>query len=120
MDKEDKEKKVQKNRRLNFRIPLRVLRVNEESSGRDIFFGYAKDLSITGMCIQTSNPKEIGSKFHIKFVLPHSKGIDCEAEVIWTNDYNPKSKIMPGMGIKFIDIKPGIQKEIEEYIKKNS
>ena len=111
----------QQERRLAFRIPLRVLKVSTDKSGREIFFGYAKDLSATGMQIQTSNPREVGSKVNIYFELPDKKTkITCEAEIIWACELDPLTKRMPAMGIKFLDLTEESKKELDDYIEKNA
>ena len=122
MDNGDENIKAPKERRASFRIPLRVLKVNTDNkSGREIFFGYAKDVSVEGMQIQTSNPKEVGSKFNIAFELPDKTGkIICEAEIVWNQEYNPGAKIMPAMGIRFIELSSESKKELEDFIEKNS
>ena len=58
-------------KRVHLRVPLRVLKVGSFESGRDIFFGYAQNLSLGGMYIQTSNPKDIGEelKKYLKEIL---------------------------------------------------
>jgi hypothetical protein len=112
---------VKTERRHSFRIPLRVLKVSTDKSGREIFFGYAKDLSASGMQIQTSNPKEIGSRFNIYFDLPDKKGkITTECEVIWVQEYDPLIKKMPAMGIKFVSLKEDLEKSLKDFIEKNS
>lgn len=111
---------TQSDKRMDLRIPLRVMKVNTTDYGKEVFFGYAQNLSLSGMKIQTSNPRNIGSRFKIIFELSGNIRINCDAEVIWAQDYDPKSKIMPGMGIKFIDMNSECVRSIEEYIKKNS
>jgi uncharacterized protein (TIGR02266 family) len=112
---------VTQERRHSFRIPLRVLKVSTDKSGREIFFGYAKDLSVSGMQIQTSNPREIGSRFNISFDLPDKKGkIITSCEVIWVQEYEPLAKKMPAMGIKFVDCSPDSERSLKEFVEKNS
>jgi len=121
MTEEDKTQKVDTERRSSFRIPLRVLKIDIENEKREIFFGYAGNISCSGMLIQTSNPKELGARFNIRFSLPSKiKNVSCEAEVAWIQDYDPKIKTMPGMGIKFLNLSTEDLKEIEEFINKNS
>jgi len=115
------QKENTQDRRLSLRIPLRVSKVNTLENEREIFFGYAKDISSNGMQIQTSNPKEIGATFNISFELPSNKNrFSCEVEVVWAQEYDPKMKLMPGMGIKFINLESNAKKEIDDYVNKNS
>lgn len=108
-------------RRLSLRVPIRILKINTDKNGREIFFGYATNISSNGMYIQTSNPRDIGAKFAIAFDLPKKKiKISCDAEVAWVQNYDPTTKTTPGMGIRFLDLPSKDQKEIDDFIQNNS
>lgn len=95
---------VQKERRRELRVPLRLIRVKMETK-KDVFFGYAKNISASGLFVPTVNPKAVGEKFRLKFVLPDSKReIIVTAEVVWNRRFSEAGEYEPGMGIKFIQI----------------
>ena len=102
--------------RQNLRVPLRVLRVETELKG-EVFFGYAINLSVTGIFIQTSSPKEVGTQFRVRFSLPRDpKIIECLTEVVWSRHYTGKTGVSPGMGLRFIDLNPECQEAIAKFI----
>jgi len=103
-------------RRRDLRVPLRVIRVEANSSRKaEIFFGYASNVSKSGLFIQTPSPKEVGSKFSLRFALPNKKQISCSAEVVWVRNYSG-SKSSPGMGMKYLEVTPDARALIEEFI----
>ncbi len=103
-------------RRRDLRVPLRVLRVESEHNG-EVFFGYAVNISNTGLCIQTSNPKVTGTKIHISFTLPSQKEkIDCNAEVIWHRNFTGPKAPPPGMGLRFIELPTATLEMIQRFI----
>jgi Tfp pilus assembly protein PilZ len=80
-------------------------------------------LSITGNLgggafILTSNPMELGEHFSMKLHLFDGRDpMEVVCKVIWTNKYGKESKgLRRGMGIKFSNPQPEVQKRIEESI----
>ncbi len=95
---------VQKERRRELRVYLRIFKMKVDTA-KDVFFGYAKNISASGLFIPTVNPKNVGERFNLKFKLPNSdKEIVVLAEVVWNREYSESEEFEPGMGIKFIQI----------------
>ena len=104
-------------KRFNLRNPLIVLKVKGEDAN-NVFFGYAKNISITGMFIATVSPKETGEEFTIEFTLPKKKKpIQCKCIVEWSRNYNPKTKRKPGMGVRFLDLDKRGHEDIDDCVK---
>ncbi len=113
-------KKKPPDRRKDLRNHLLVLKVKGESGGK-VFFGYAKNISRSGMFIASVNPKKVGEEFTIEFSLPREKDvIRCRCVVVWTRTYHPKSPYEPGMGIKFLDLDESVKASIDEWINESS
>jgi Tfp pilus assembly protein PilZ len=81
-------------------------------------------LSLTGSLgggafILKSNPMDLGDQFSMKLHLFGGRDpMDLVCKVIWTNKYGKESKgIRRGMGVKFLNLQPEVQKRIEESIK---
>jgi GAF domain-containing protein len=72
-----------------------------------------------GAFILTSNPMELGDQFSMKLHLSDGRDpMEVVCKVIWTNKYGKESKgLRRGMGIKFLNPQPEVQKWIEESIK---
>jgi uncharacterized protein (TIGR02266 family) len=105
------------NRRKDLRRHLLVVRVS--SAEKNIFFGYAKNISRGGMFIATINPRKIDEEFPISFKFPGDETeVNCLCRVAWTREYDPDSKREPGMGIRFLNLDPDMKIKIDEWAKK--
>lgn len=104
--------------RKKLRAPLLVLKVRLEDDGR-VFFGYAKNISRSGIFIASTNPRAPGSRFHLEISLPHPLGINlqCNCEVVWKREFSRKSLYEPGMGLKFLDLPEEIASRIDQWVK---
>ena len=108
----------QADKRKNLRSPLLILKVKLDD-GDKVFFGYAKNISKSGLFIATVNPHEPGSRFRIEVPLPEPMGtsVQCEAEVVWKRHYTRGGPYEPGMGLRFIDLQAGVAELIDDWIK---
>ena len=108
---------VQLNKRKNLRSPILTLRVKLDD-GQKAFFGYAKNISSTGMFISSINPKEPGQAYQVEIPLPEPiyKIIQCTCEVIWMRQFAKKSEFEPGMGLKFIDLPDDVAADIDRWV----
>ena len=107
----------QPDHRKNLPIPITVLKVDSDDSPKT-FFGYAKNISRTGMMIGTTNPRELGSRFHLEIPLPAPLKLvaTCECEVVWSRRWAKNAEIEPGMGLRFLDLSDEIATAIDEWI----
>jgi uncharacterized protein (TIGR02266 family) len=109
-DSEENEK------RSDLRVPLRVLRVEaKDSRKQEIFFGYASNISISGMFIQTASPKDKGTQVQVTFTLPNKVRVACLTEVAWVRPFSGKNS-SPGMGLRFVEIDAASKEAIEKFI----
>ena len=91
-------------RRVSVRHPILIRQVRVETE-REVFFGYATNISSSGIHVQTVNPRSPGLKVRLRFNLPGDQGtIDCFGEVAWSREYDSRTCRQPGMGVKFVDI----------------
>ena len=104
-------------KRKNLRAPLIVLKVKLDD-GNKAFFGYAKNISRSGLFIATVNPKEPGSTFRIEIPLPEpiNHKIQCEAEVVWKRYYTRGGPNEPGMGMKFNNMPEHLAELIDLWV----
>ncbi len=105
-------------RRTNLRSPILVTQV-KMGDERRYFFGYAKNISHTGVFVQTISPKDVGEEFNIEFDIPKSGiHIHCRACVIWNRRFSEKGSYEPGMGLKFVDLDPKVAEKVLQWVEK--
>ena len=107
----------QKNKRSATRAPLIVEKI-PCGDGQKSFFGYAKNISRSGLFISTVNPREPGEEFMIELTLPMKPRhmVRCRCEVVWKRHYQRKGAHEPGMGLKFLDITDIDGDKIDEWV----
>ena len=112
------EERRQADSRQALRTPIMVLQA-ACTDGHKTFFGYAKDLSKSGMMIGTINPREPGSQFWVEFRLPEpvNRVARCHCEVIWQRRYSHKHQYDPGMGLRFLDLPADLAEDIDAWIR---
>ncbi len=102
-------------KRKTLRTPILITKVKVNQNGK-VFFGYAKNISKTGLFIQSINPKDEGERFKIEFDLPDdNETFSCMARVIWKRGYMPKARYEPGMGLEFIDLARDLSDKLEAW-----
>jgi uncharacterized protein (TIGR02266 family) len=81
---------------------------------------YVTNLSTGGVFIRTEKPHPIQSEVQLTFTLPDIHVvIQAKGKVVWNYDIRRgTTAIVPGMGIKFIDLPSPQRALILEYIKK--
>jgi len=106
------------NQRKTLRAPLIVLRIKMDEAGKS-FFGYARNISRSGMFIPVTVPREPGSRFLVEIHLPSpiNRDVQCTCEVVWKRTFSTKTPYAPGMGLKFVDMPEEIAVAIDNWIK---
>ena len=101
--------------------PITVLNAQSDN-GNKTFFGYAKNISRSGMMIGTTNPRELGTKYRLEIPLPEPVNMTavCDCEVVWTKVWEKGRCHDPGMGLRFIDLPSEVARAIEEWIERES
>jgi Tfp pilus assembly protein PilZ/DNA-binding transcriptional MerR regulator len=84
----------------------------EEPSGKA-----GSDLSRASIFIPTANPRDLGEQFILRLYLSQGPPLEVPCKVIFSNKYGQESQnLRRGMGIKFLDLPPEVQKQLEEHI----
>ncbi|MBI5968062.1 MAG: PilZ domain-containing protein [Deltaproteobacteria bacterium] len=85
----------------------------------DESFAFTDNLSCGGAFIRTPAPMELGEILLLKLHMPDtSEPSEVRCKVIWTNKYGKEnSDLQRGMGVKFLNLQPEVQKRIEDHIK---
>lgn len=100
--------------------PLTVLKT-DGNGGPKTFFGYAKNISRSGMMIGATRPKEPGSRFLLEIPLPALDMVaTCTCEVVWKREWAKKKCHEPGMGLRFLDLPEEIATAIENWVERET
>lgn len=103
-------------KRKHLREPIIVFKIIEEGN-QPYFFGYAKNISRSGVFIASVNPRNPGEQFNITFQIPKTDiKAKCQCEVVWTRKYNQGSRLEPGYGIRFLDLSEEVASSIDKWI----
>ena len=87
----------------------------------DMFFtGFVRNISDGGLFVNTGEPPAVGTRLWIKFSLPTlPEPMEVETEVCWVRGYQPMHpEVHPGMGLKFLDMPPELEKAVNSFIEK--
>ena len=97
--------------------PITVLNADNDN-GHKTFFGYAKNISRSGMMIGTTNPRELGTRYRLEIPIPEPVNVTaiCDCEVVWTRVWHKELCHDPGMGLRFIDLPREVATAIEDWI----
>jgi two-component system alkaline phosphatase synthesis response regulator PhoP len=81
---------------------------------------YTSTVSAGGCFIRTVDPLPKDQRTEVKFRLPETdEEIKTGAKVVWVNEYDLHRKkiALPGMGVAFENLDPGVQKKLDAFIK---
>jgi hypothetical protein len=111
----------QKNQRCALRVPL-IIEKLPCGDGRKTFFGYARNISCSGLFVATVSPREPGEQFDLQVTLPApaSLTISCRCEVVWKRHFVQGGKFEPGMGLRFLDLPREQVEALESWLKRLS
>lgn len=107
----------EKERRTSERLPVQ-LRVDYQSA-ESFISEYTMNISRGGMFISTRTPLNIGTTIELIFRIPNREvPFKILGEVAWITPYDRKSNLIPGMGIRFKEMKEEDKKAFDNFIEK--
>ncbi|MGE4517915.1 MAG: PilZ domain-containing protein [Desulfobacteraceae bacterium] len=82
-----------------------TVEIKRNNGSEEIFKGRTKDISFMGAFIICRKRIEVNEKVQINFFIKNKNNISLDAKVVWSNTGMPEKKIIiPGFGVKFIDM----------------
>lgn len=116
---------VERRRALRHRVALPIRhRPIREGEADDFLLEYGRDLSSTGIFLETPSPFAVGTKLELVFRLPPDLSseqgihhIKVMGEVMWISAEESETSC-PGMGIHFIDLGEDSLKLLEKIVRK--
>ncbi len=108
-------------RRRHLRVPITVIRARFEA-GPSTFFGYANNISKSGLGISTISPKKPSSQYHLEFSLPGRLDLTvrCNCEIVWCRPYAKDSPYEPGMGLRFLNLPEQTAAAIDRWVREEN
>jgi len=102
--------------RIRLSTPMIVMRIPADGGGRRLF-GYAKNLSRSGMYIGSVNPREPGESYQVELKIPPpvAREVKCGCEVVWKRQYQSDARHEPGMGLRFFDLPDDVAEAIDDW-----
>lgn len=83
----------------------------------NFYTGLTQDISTGGLFVATSELRRVGERIKVKFKLPNQVApIEVETEVRWIREHRPGSGLEPGMGLRFVNLPPEMQKHINSFL----
>ncbi len=102
-------------RRSHERIPFTV--VVSLTSEHNFYTGFTQDISEGGVFIATNCLEPVGAIREFELSVGAGKGkVTAQGEVRWVREANDFSDVPPGMGIRFLDLHPEIERRINQFI----
>jgi type IV pilus assembly protein PilZ len=81
-------------------------------------FASITNISEMGIFVRTTEPLKPGTRLRLSFAPPGSASFKLEGAVAWVNNLRPDGdNPNPGMGIKFINLKPEERERLVEVIR---
>ena len=92
--------------RRTLRVPLSVQSVSPSEAGSPRFLGYLANVSESGVFVQCTSPRPVGTRLCLQLRLPGVEDrVLCDAaEIVWTRRYSKGDEGSPGMGFRFVDL----------------
>jgi len=99
-------------RRESPRIPVEMW--VEESTERELYFQRSGNLSSGGIFLENTIPHPKGTVVNLQFTLPgDTVPIKVRGEIV-----NAAASDELGMGIKFVDVEPDVERRITEFVQR--
>ncbi len=97
--------------------PRTMIRIQVNCECDDAFiYDYSYDMSEGGIFLSTSEPRSVGDRIKLGFILPEVlEEIEVTGEVTWVNPPGSQD-LPPGMGIKFLELPEDKKELIQEVI----
>jgi type IV pilus assembly protein PilZ len=101
------------------RDPRYSVHIAVDCQTREMFVSnYVTNISKGGVFVRTDTPLPLYSEIVLTLALPGSeRKIAARGKVAWTYDVRKEDgRLVPGMGIKFLDMSPADREAIEECL----
>src|SRR5512138_1878438 len=93
--------------------------ITVDCSTKDMFVSnHVMNISRGGMFIASETPFPIATELLLRLTLDDATTIEARGRVVWTYDIRKgSSKVIPGSGIKFLDLAPDHATRLEHFLR---
>jgi uncharacterized protein (TIGR02266 family) len=86
-------------------------------SDHNFYQGFVENISAGGIFVATHLLKPVGAQVELCVHLPEGGGqVRGVGEVRWIREFNESSDVPPGMGIRFVELEPGSEQAVEQFL----
>ena len=86
-------------------------------SEHNFYAGFIENMSVGGVFIATHMLKPVGEMMDVTLNLPNrEKPVCARGEVRWVREYNERSNVSPGLGLRFVKITEDDHLAIQEFL----
>ncbi len=95
-----------------------IVAIKVDCSTKEMFVSnHVMNISRGGMFIASETPFPISTELLLKLTLDDTTTIEARGRVVWTYDIRKgSSKVIPGSGIKFLDLTPEHAARLEDFL----
>jgi type IV pilus assembly protein PilZ len=95
-----------------------MVAIKVDCSTKDMFVSnYVMNISRGGLFIASEAPFPLATELVLRLTLDDATTIEAHGKVVWTYDIRKgSSKVIPGSGIKFLDLAPEHAARLEDYL----
>ena len=104
-------------RRLALDVEVKWHRKKDKSSSSKAYLFRTKNFAQHGLFLKTDKKFKMGMEMDLEFTLPTvSRPIDVVGQVAWIADKDRNPTFYPGIGVRFVKIKPDEKKELGKFL----
>ncbi|HMR08388.1 MAG TPA: TIGR02266 family protein [Polyangiaceae bacterium] len=86
-------------------------------SEHNFYAGFVENMSVGGIFIATHMLRPCGEFMDVTLNLPNrEEPVRARGEVRWVREYNERSNVPPGLGLRFVQISPEDLAAITEFL----
>ncbi|MBW2282840.1 MAG: PilZ domain-containing protein [Deltaproteobacteria bacterium] len=92
--------------RRTLRVPLPVQSLSLGEAGPPSFLGYLWNVSETGVFVQCTESRAVGTRLALRLRLPGlEERLHCDAaEIVWSRAFASGGSTVVGMGLRFVNL----------------
>jgi uncharacterized protein (TIGR02266 family) len=105
-------KEAREHKRLPFEVNVTSM------SEHNFFAGLSLNISEGGLFVSTHHRHPVGTQIELQLLFPgDDEPVTVQTEVRWIRVHNEGSDQGPGLGLKFVDLRPEVRSKINRFVR---